>query len=315
MDIKSDFVFTSVSGRIPPTPRAAKPLGPLADLLGIWKGSGFNQIWRPVNNPKQDRFLELNETIEVLEFDEIPGDIPNRGFLQGDINVHGVRYLQQIQDANVLGPNGQPAGIHVEPGLWLNIPLTTNPQDPPTIARQANIPHGTSFVAQGGVLPVINGPPIFQPVSIAPFPINSPNNPIAFPETNLATPSQFRTSPNDIPNVKQAMVNNPNSVLQQAIAGQTIISTTTLKISTKPLNPPSSGGGSSNIAFLQGAATGPNAEAAQVDAIFWIETVKDKTENTRLQLQYSQIVLLNFNTLSWPHVSIATLLKQPSNGA
>jgi hypothetical protein len=26
--------------------------------------------------------------------------------------------LQQIQDAHVLGPNGKPAGIHIEPGLW-----------------------------------------------------------------------------------------------------------------------------------------------------------------------------------------------------
>jgi hypothetical protein len=303
MDLKSDFVFTSVSGRIPPTP--GDKFGALADLIGTWKGSGFNQIWRPFDIQPQDRFLELNETIEVLEFDEIPGDIPNRAFFQQSINVdgidvhginvHAVRYLQQVQDANVLGPN---------------VPQTTNPQDPPTVVRQASIPHGTSFVAQGTVLPVINGPPTFQPVSIAPFPINSPNKPITFPETNLGTPSQFRTSPTDIPHVTQAMMNNPNSVLQQAITGQTIVSTTTLKISTNPLNPPSSGGGSSNIAFLQGAAAGPNAQAALLDAIFWIETVKDKTGTTRLQLQYSQTVLLNFNTLSWPHVSVATLLKQ-----
>jgi hypothetical protein len=57
--------------------------------------------------------------METLEFDEIPGDIPNRGFLQTDINLHGIRYLQQIQDAHVLGPNGKRAGIHIEPGLWI----------------------------------------------------------------------------------------------------------------------------------------------------------------------------------------------------
>jgi hypothetical protein len=28
-----------------------------------------------------------------------------------------------------------------------------------------------------------------------------------------------------------------------------------------------------------------------------------------LQLQYTQTVLLNFNGLSWPHVSVATLRK------
>ncbi len=29
---------------------------------------------------------------------------------------------------------------------------------------------------------------------------------------------------------------------------------------------------------------------------------------TSTQIQYSQLVLLNFNTLSWPHVSVATLV-------
>jgi hypothetical protein len=221
-----------------------------------------------------------------------------------------LRYLQQIQDAKVLGPNGKPAGIHVEPGLWLNIPATTNPQDASTVARLANIPHGTSFVAQGSAFPVANHAPTFAPASITPFTIAPPHNPISFPETNLGVPSAFRTPPADIPNVTQAMVNNPNVVLANAITGQNIISTTTLKVSTTDLNPPATGGGTSNIAFLQGAAGGPNAVSAQVDAIFWIETVKEANGATRLQLQYSQTVLLNFNGLSWPHVSVATLLKQ-----
>ena len=84
----------------------ANPIGPLAGLRGVWKGHGFNQIWRPFHG-SQDHFLELNETNETLQFEEIPGDIPNRGLLQADINLHGLRYLQQIQDANVLGPNGK----------------------------------------------------------------------------------------------------------------------------------------------------------------------------------------------------------------
>jgi hypothetical protein len=319
MDVLEDFVLTSVSGRIQPTtpvapdteaPQAApSPLGPLAALPGVWKGRGFNQIWRPFHG-SQDRFLELNETIETLQFEAIPGDIPNRGLLQVDINLHGVRYLQQIQDAHVLGPNGKLAGIHIEPGIWLSTPPTTNPLDPATVARMASIPHGTTLVAQGGTLPVINHAPPIAPVSITPFTITPPHNPVPFPETNLGIATQFRTPHADIPNVTQAMVNNPNIVLSQAIAAQNIISTTTLRISTIPLNPPSSGGGTSNIAFLQGAAGGPNAQSAKVDAIFWIETVKEPNGKTKLQLQYTQTVLLNFNGLSWPHVSVATLVKQ-----
>jgi hypothetical protein len=69
------------------------------------------------------------------------------------------------------------------------------------------------------------------------------------------------------------------------------------------------GGGTANIAFLTGAKDGPNAVTARVSATFWLETLQGDTEPR--QLQYSQLVLLNFNTLSWPHVTVATLQKQP----
>jgi hypothetical protein len=308
MDLEQDFSLTSVSGKI--EQRDANPLGPLAFFVGTWKGHGFNQIWRPFHGT-QDRFLELNETNETLQFEAIPGDIPNRGLLQADINLHGVRYLQQISDANVLNMNYKPSGIHIEPGLWLAVPITTNPQDPATVARLANIPHGTSFVTQGSAFPTFAGPPPFAPVSITPFTITPPNTPILFPETNLGVASAFRTPAADIPGVTQAMVNNPNVVLANAIAGKDIVSTlATFKVSTTPLNPPTSGGGTSDIAFLQGAAGGPNALAAQVDATFWIEEVRQADGSTRHLLQYTQRVLLNFNGLSWPHVSVATLEKQ-----
>ena len=51
-----------------------------------------------------------------------------------------------------------------------------------------------------------------------------------------------------------------------------------------------------------------------MDAIFWMETVRDANGYARRQLQYSQTVLLNFNGLSWPHVSLATLVKQQRRG-
>jgi hypothetical protein len=316
-----DFTITPVSGPIE-SPVAitealvASVLGPLADLVGIggaagtWKGTGFNQIWRPFNGlPAQDRFLELNQTTEVLQFIEIPGDIPNRGLLQPDITLHGITYLQKINDANVK-VGGKPAGLHIEPGIWVSVPNTTNPLDPPTVSRLANIPHGTSLVAQG-TAKTSTGAPTFAPASITPFTIAPPHTPITtFPEPNLSIPSAFRTKPGDIPGVTQAMVDNPNVVLTAGLAGKTIGAVTTLHISTVDLNPPSSGGGTSNIAFLDGAAGGPNATAAQMDATFWIEHFVDAHGKKGLQLQYTQRVLLNFNTLSWPHISVATLVKQ-----
>jgi len=338
MELDKTFRFTSVSGRVAPTPSpASNLLGPLGILSGTWKGQGFNQIWRPFHPgagdpPGQDRFLELNQTLETLQFDEIPGDIPNRGlFAQPDINLHGLRYLQQVQDAIVLGPNGELAGIHVEPGIWLAVPPTTaNPVEPTTVARLANIPHGVSLVAQGAALPPISGPPPIPPISIAPFPINTPPppdntiTPPTFPERNLSTPTNFRTDLGDVPNVTQEIVDNPNKILELGLQGKTVISTITLNISTllpnplpppnapppPPPPPPSNGGGISNIAFLLGAGNNPNAATFQMDATFWIETLQEPDGKIKHQLQYSQRVLLNFNTLSWPHVSVATLIKQ-----
>ena len=72
------------------TTPASDPLGALADLLGTWKGHGFNAIWRP-HHPaaQQDRFLELNMTDETLVFTRINGAIPNRGLAMADINMFG----------------------------------------------------------------------------------------------------------------------------------------------------------------------------------------------------------------------------------
>jgi hypothetical protein len=305
--------------RIAPHARAAAAapgdsLGPLALLPGTWEGVGFNQIWRPLNGAgSQDHFLELNQTIETLQFEEIAGDIPNRGLLQADINLRGIHYLQQISDAVVKDPAGQPVGLHLEPGLWLSVPLTTVPADPPTVARLSTIPHGTSILLQGSAQ-TIAGAPTIAPASITPFVIGSPGQRVNFPESNLATPSAFRTPAQDIPAVTQAMVDDPNTVLVQAISGQDIVATTTLlaSTSTAQVAPPDSGGGTANTAFLVGnaGANQPNAQGVQVDTIFWIEQVRLSDGTTSLQLQYTQRVLLNFNGLSWPHVSVATLVKK-----
>ncbi|MGD0866155.1 MAG: heme-binding protein [Rhizomicrobium sp.] len=294
---------------------AINPLGPLAELPGKWVGTGFNQIWRPFQ-VTSDRFLELNLTTETLEFSESVGAIPNRGLLQPDIELAGVHYLQQVQDS-LAG-----VGIHVEPGFWVTVPQTSNPAELPTVARMASIPHGTTVNSQG-TAQAVNGGPIIDPVSIRPFSIGSappPNTAVAFPpfnEADLSVPTLFRLPKPIPPSITQAMVNNPNSVLTAAIAGQTITRMTVLTISTKaPASPPppavpNVGGGTDNIAFLQGGPAGPNADGAQMTATFWIEHVAAGPDGPAfLQLQYTQTVLLNFNGLSWPHVSVATLRKQ-----
>jgi hypothetical protein len=77
--------------------RVAGSLGPLADLAGTWIGNGFVLISLPdfdpnppSTGPKPFR-LKLNTTVEILEFDQIGADVPNRGSTgQLDISIFGL---------------------------------------------------------------------------------------------------------------------------------------------------------------------------------------------------------------------------------
>jgi hypothetical protein len=281
----------------PPVSATGDPLGPLAALPGTWTGRGFNAIWRP-HHRTQDHFLELNVTSDTIVFTEIPGAIPNRGLEMPDINLFGVTYMQQISEEN----NGPV--LHIEPGIWASVPATSNPNLPATVLRMASIPHGTTILAQGEPQ-TFAGPPVPPNNNITPFTINDPTSLVTFPETNLSTPTQFRHAS---ASVTQQMVDNPNSVLQGDLrtTGPNMQQRVALRITTT--HTPIPAGGIADMAFLRSASNPPggNANAVQVDATFWIQTLADSS----LQLQYTQRVLLNFNGLSWPHVTVATLKKQ-----
>ncbi len=363
--LPDDFEFGAVQPKAvaPPPPPPDPPLGPLAAFVGAWTGKGFNTIFRPQNpksptplpvpQPNSDNILELNLTSETLTFSPALGSVPNRGMVEADIFLNGVPYLQAIKD--VTNP-AAPVGIHAEPGLWMAVPATTDPVESPTVARMASIPHGTTINAQGTSFSVAGGPTI-APVSITPFPTGG-GSPIVFPSqtaTNQTTPR----IPQDLApflaagTITQAMLTDPNTLLRNQIAGQKITTTTVITISTNPAAP-LFGGGTGNIAFLLGdkntPPSKPNAQALQMTAIFWIETVEATIEVpvwhpgqpaleiepkaqfagtpvpsfsvtpphailaptplnvTYTQIQYTQTVFLNFNGLTWPHVSVATLV-------
>jgi hypothetical protein len=321
MESATEFIFgplppieepaPSVADEQPATFAAepANPLGPLAGLVGTWTGEGFNVIWRPSHPPRgqfdQDHFLELNRTKEHLEFSVLRGQIPNRGLLQPDIPLHGLNYLQQIFDANLLDAQGNPKGQHFEPGLWLLVPKTSHPGEPRrTVARLACIPHGTTILAQG-TFEHLTGPPTFPKVDISPFPIGFPTDKNGQLEQTLTAPSRFRTSGPGLGGITQQMVDNPNSVLiMPTTAGTT---TTRLHVATRGSLPGGGklpGGGASNIAFLKGGPGGPNAVTTHVTATFWLVNLGG---DSNPRLQYSQTVLLDFNGISWPHVTVATL--------
>jgi hypothetical protein len=300
-----------------PASRASAPaaialpkLGPLAELPGVWTGTGFNLIARPDFQNKNPFFLEINGTLENLEFTRIGGDIPNRGSQQGDINLHGVHYLQQVADCATHG------ALHVEPGLWLFIPPTTDPNvAEATVVRHATIPHGDSLLAQSTFITEVNGGPQLDRVDSFPFTdatipgLNTPAKQILGPPytdqyTNRTLPECCLPRGLDL----NATVRNPVLALQAAIKGQDIKRTVVIAISTAAALGST---GILNIPFVV-----RNANAVQMDAIFWIETVQPITGDPILQLQYVQRVILDFpaapggQMIHWPHISVATLVKQ-----
>jgi hypothetical protein len=264
-------------------------LGPLADLPGTWVGSGFNLISLPDKQDNKPFRLKLNATRESLAFTSIGAPIPNRGSAQGDIIYFGLNYLQQVSD---MGTN---EALHLEPGLWLNVPETTAPAAPASVVRQATIPHGDSLLAQGRAFTVAGGPLIATADST---PLDATTGK---PLTDAAYLAPFTTTP--LPAAMRPFpagsIANPNLVLTQALEGQTITNTIVLEISTAP------DGGIVNIPFVV-----TNANATRLDATFWIETVELPGGGGQfLQLQYTQRVTLNFLGIDWPHISVATLVK------
>ena len=172
------------------------------------------------------------------------------------------------------------------------------------------------ILAQGTTQFLQGGPPHIPDNNIIPFPIGTPppaNSDFAsgeqqFPELNLSIATAFRHA---TPGVTQAMVQNPNSDLQAAINGKPMKSRTFIEISTQ--HTPVKGGGTASTAFLAAGSNPPggNANAVEVDATFWIETLPGTGgQPDILQLQYTQLVQLDFNGLRWPHVTVATLQKQ-----
>ena len=341
MPIETSFKFGHVVAAAPAvaaTPVAAPldPRGLLAGFVGnlplaapgqdnpkrSWSGQGFNLIWRPnfgSQTGTKNFFLELNSTEETLDFTDISSSGPNvgianRGALQEDILLGGISYLQQVTD------RGSGVGQHFEPGVWINVPNTAHPAEPASVVRMGSIPHGTTINLEGVAFTA--PAPVIANTTITPFTVGSPDDGATglthFPEETLANVTASRTSTASVPGLTQAILTNPNKLLLDAIAGQNITQTTVLIIASDPtLMPPpggpvpahaTAGGGIANIGFLSGgASTGFNANVVATTAIFWIETVKKADGTTFLQLQYTQRVLLAFNGLIWPHISVATL--------
>ncbi len=276
----------------------ADRLGPLQDLPGFWEGTGFSLIARPNFSGGNENgiFLELNLLRETIEFTPIGSPVFNRGSLQDDIAIYGLTYLHRVTDGTTGG------ALHIEPGLWLNIPPTTEPASDTSIARLATIPHGNSICTVGHSEDVVfEGLPEIPPANTVPFKIGGevppPGTKNPYPEYDLSAINKFRTDP--LPaEITQALIDDPNVMVRNALKGQTLTKIIRLITSTTPT------GGIDNIPFIV-----KNADAPSLESVFAIETVQSSPGNDFLQLQYSQTALLNFRGMSFPHVTVGTLIK------
>src|SRR5262249_26302386 len=141
--------------------RGDEALGVLGLLPGTWsnkpdfQGHGWNMIALPLAQPGKvivppqtsDYRLLLNQTNEILKFENVDKGVPNRGAAQtalfdADQHVAALQYIQHVEQIAAEDfpatpdtpdtPNG-PKAIHHEPGLFLN--LLSQVDGGPEIAR------------------------------------------------------------------------------------------------------------------------------------------------------------------------------------
>jgi hypothetical protein len=234
--------ITSYPRRFPQPPiETLLNLGPIALLAGHWNGTGFNVIWRPDNTGDPHfavrRFLQLNMTAETLVFDIIPTPVPNRGVAnQPDIAIYGLNYLQKVRDNDTDIPGFPNAGedLHIEPGLFLNVPKSggvansndaaaTVPVTPASIVRLATIPHGVSALLQGDTPSThpVSGPPDIPPI----YPIAEIADAYTnYPDYSAAQGATFAADYNSFPTSHPAQLGlgiQPTNVPAQALLAAT----------------------------------------------------------------------------------------------
>ena len=193
------------------------------------------------------------------------------------------------------------------------------------VARLASIPHGNSFLALG-TAEYFDGMPKIPPISGLP----------AGRFEDVLTPEyDFRTDPYLEP--FKHYIDNPfmgnvvgvpgfpgfspadmNQILRFANEslekqGVEILRTTVLTVDSTRKN-----AGIRNVPFSV-----REAEPVSMKSTFWIQELSelDRFGNPRMRLQYSQVVMMDFfrpredefpGRAVWPHISIATLEKEPS---
>lgn len=277
-----------------PTDEVVDQLGPLQDLVGTWVGNhGWNLVAVPAagSTPGQEGQFELlvRPYLETLTFTPVGAPVRNRGGAV-DQFVGALQYEQQVTDSENLEV------LHVENGMWLYLANIVHDESGLeaistqfSIGRTASIPHGDAALLLGNSTENPGGPAI-PPSNSQP------------PDVGQA-PLGYLDPYSDPDPINRS---NLNLQLQQAIAGQNILHTTTLSVDS--LNQ----GAVTNIPFVT-----TYANTTRFQCTYWIETVQISPTQTIMQLQYNQTIDMLFHEkfgepglITWPHVNVNTLVKQ-----
>lgn len=275
------------------------------DLEGDWFGNkGWNLIALPSRGStplsQGDFKLLIIPYAETLGVRNAGAPARNRG---GSIDqfVAALEYQQRVFNKD----SGE--ALHVENGMFLNLSeiVSNDNQNQPVpefnVGRSGTIPHGDSIMLLSKPPFTEKGAPDIPDISSLPPDIGE-NAPLGYLDPYLA--------PNPAINIR-----NPNATLRkdlelQAGDGFEILQTQTLILDS------GNAGAINNIPFIV-----HHANATRMQAVFWLEKVRNtKTGQEFDQLQYTQIIDLVFHLkfgqddpndlITWPHVTINTLVKQ-----
>jgi hypothetical protein len=275
---------------------------------GVNTSSGINTIYVPSKTGPVLKIHRIREELKFLSQQGLFGVPVNRGNAE-DITIALILYDQYVADNDVPETAANlttGAGVlHQEAGMFLLNPASTVPVEAATVQRLGCLPHGVAFNAQGYIT-TIAGPPTIPPMNTADAATPNGIQPFSPGDggqvTIVPAPAPSAT---DAAKFTPAVLTDPNKLLRDALAKQTVISTTIVHTDTQG-TAQLPGGGVTNSAF-----TLTNAECIRQRSTFFVMKVSSWFGPQDL-IMYTQEVLLKFsNGVVYPHITVASLSRDP----